>query len=162
MENEITKVTEMKNEKVVEKEIEKGESAKESKAKTYTNSNVTRYKNSDEGKRYKAFLSEKGYKKEEFEANDFQKQGEELKSFFDEKKWTLKRTSQTKTDEVENTETKVDYISLVKRISESQKIDNDKKVELTKKAFSLEPKEKELEKLKGEIESIRNEIKSVL
>ena len=69
----------------------------EKKTPKYTKSNIKRYVNSDNGKRYNDFLNEKGYQKEVFEAKSIQEQGEELKSFYDEKKWKLNTNKKEKT-----------------------------------------------------------------
>lgn len=128
--------------------------------KNYTSSNLSRYKNTNNGEFYKLFLSENGYSDSDFEKKSVQEQGEELKKFFKSKSWKLERNSNKIQREV--VIEKDDYNSLALRILKSYKCNDSEKVELTKKALMLGSKEKELAKLQEEIDTIRAEINAVI
>lgn len=128
--------------------------------KNYTSSNLSRYKNTNNGEFYKLFLSENGYSDSDFEKKSVQEQGEELNKFFKSKGWKLERNSNKVQKEV--VAEKDDYNSLALRILNSTKCDNAEKVELAKKAYMLGEKEKELTKLQEEINTIRTEINAVI
>lgn len=127
------------------------------KEKTYTESQVSRYINSEGGKRYQTFLSENKYAKEAFEKKDTQEKGLELSSYFESRKWKLTANRQVKN---------VIDISLnediINKILKSEKCNNDKKIELITKAKTLEGKEKDLAKLQADIEAIKDEINTVI
>lgn len=129
-------------------------------AKTYKQSQITRYKKSDNGSRYKVFLEEKGCQKEAFEKKEIQIQGTELAIFFESKKWKLKRNS-NKTQK-ESALKEDDYVDLIKKISASEKCSNDEKIELINKALTLDEKEKDLAKLQKEIDAIKTKINSAI
>jgi hypothetical protein len=133
---------------------------KKEEEKKYTNSNLSRYKNSEDGERYNAFLSEKGYQKELFEKKTIQEQGVELSLFFETKKWKLStnRQGKTTTDNVPNTDNK----NIIKQITGSNKCNSDEKIKLIERALTLVDKEKELAKLQEEIEVIKAEINAVI
>lgn len=128
--------------------------------KNYTSSNLSRYKNTNNGEFYKLFLSENGYSDSDFEKKSVQEQGEELSKFFKSKRWKLERNSNKIQREV--VIEKDDYNSLALRILKSYKCNDSEKVELTKKALMLGSKEKELAKLQEEIDTIRAEINAVI
>lgn len=128
--------------------------------KNYTSSNLSRYKNTNNGEFYKLFLSENGYSDSDFEKKSVQEQGEELSKFFKSKRWKLERNSNKIQREV--VIEKDDYNSLAIRILKSYKCNDSEKVELTKKALMLGSKEKELAKLQEEIDTIRAEINAVI
>lgn len=129
-------------------------------SKNYTSSNLSRYKNTNNGEFYKLFLSENGYSDSDFEKKSVQEQGEELSKFFKSKRWKLERNSNKIQREV--VIEKDDYNSLALRILKSYKCNDSEKVELTKKALMLGSKEKELAKLQEEIDTIRAEINAVI
>lgn len=128
--------------------------------KNYTSSNLSRYKNTNNGEFYKLFLSENGYSDSDFEKKSVQEQGEELNKFFKLKSWKLERNSNKIQREV--VIEKDDYNSLAIRILKSYKCNDSEKVELAKKALMLGSKEKELAKLQEEIDTIRAEINAVI
>lgn len=132
----------------------------EKKTPKYTKSNIKRYVNSDNGKRYNDFLNEKGYQKEVFEAKSIQEQGEELKSFYDEKKWKL-NTNKKENKSRKNT-LNDDKDNLITKIANSDKCDSDTKVHLIKKAMELEEKQKALATLQQDIDEISKEINAVI
>ncbi|MCS3009498.1 hypothetical protein NXX98_16735 [Bacteroides thetaiotaomicron] len=105
-------------------------------------------------------MDEKNYQLEDFEKKTIQEQATELKLFFDSKGWKLKANRQGKFPE--NIVLKVDDKSLIEKITDSIKCDNDKKIDLIKKALLLKTKEEELTKLQQEINEITIEINAVI
>lgn len=136
------------------------EKEQEKKVPQYTKSNLKRYVYSEDGTRYQQFLNENNYQLEDFEKKTIQEQATELKLFFDSKGWKLKANRQAKFPE--NIVLKGDDKSIIEKITDSIKCDNDKKIDLIKKALLLKTKEEELTKLQQEIDEITTEINAVI
>lgn len=132
----------------------------EKKTPKYTKSNIKRYVNSDNGKRYDVFLNENGYQKELFEAKSLQEQGEELKSFYDKKEWKL--NTNKKEDNLWRNSLNDNKDNIIARIANSNKCNSDTKVYLIKKAMELGEKQKILASLQHDIEEISEKINAVI
>lgn len=132
---------------------------KEVKEIVYKQQQISRFINAKGGEYYKIFLTEKGYKKEDFEKKDNQEKGIELKSFWDIKGWKNSIKRQSNEEEVCN---KYDFKNLIKSINRSMICDDSKRRELIEKAITLEEKEKELVKLQADISAIKAEIDTVI
>lgn len=132
---------------------------KEVKEIVYKQQQISRFINAKGGEYYKIFLTEKGYKKEDFEKKDNQEKGIELKSFWNIKGWKNSIKRQSNEEEVCN---KYDFKNLIKSINRSMICDDSKRRELIEKAITLEEKEKELVKLQADISAIKAEIDTVI
>lgn len=132
---------------------------KEVKEIVYKQQQISRFINTKGGEYYKIFLTEKGYKKEDFEKKSNQEKGVELKSFWDIKGWKNSIKRQSNEEEVCN---KYDFKNLIKSINRSMICDDSKRRDLIEKAITLEEKEKELVKLQADISAIKVEIDAVI
>ena len=132
---------------------------KEVKEIVYKQQQISRFINTKGGEYYKIFLTEKGYKKEDFEKKNNQEKGVELKSFWDIKGWKNSIKRQSNEEEVCN---KYDFKNLIKSINRSMICDDSKRRDLIEKAITLEEKEKELVKLQADISAIKAEIDAVI
>lgn len=132
---------------------------KEVKEIVYKQQQISRFINTKGGEYYKIFLTEKGYKKEDFEKKSNQEKGVELKSFWDIKGWKNSIKRQSNEEEVCN---KYDFKNLIKSINRSMICDDSKRRDLIEKAITLEEKEKELVKLQADISAIKAEIDAVI
>ena len=132
---------------------------KEVKEIVYKQQQISRFINAKGGEYYKIFLTEKGYKKEDFEKKSNQEKGIELKSFWDIKGWKNSIKRQNNEEEVYN---KYDFKNLIKSINRSMICDDSKRRDLIEKAITLEEKKMELAKLQADISVIKAEIDVVI
>lgn len=132
---------------------------KEVKEIVYKKQQISRFMNTKGGEYYNIFLTEKGYKKEDFEKRSNQEKGIELKSFWDTKGWKNGIKRQKNEEEVFN---KYDFKNLIASINRSTLCDDLKKRDLIEKAISLEEKEQELVKLQADISAIKAEFDAVI
>lgn len=132
----------------------------ENKLKQYSKAILNKYKESENGERYAKFLSEKGYKKKDFEERSIREQSVEIITFFDDNEWEIPHRTRKRRENtnIENN----DCLSLIQKINISVKCNDSKKVELTNKAITLSTKEKELAELRKEIDAIKAEINAVI